>query len=197
MSDESLFPIDKKPTYELVTVNGYDYYEVLSAMQKGIRRADKKLSVFWALELYNGEQLPHFTPSMWRRLLVTSAEDIGGHQAVVFAKSCYDAFEATRHKVRGKNKTHRIFITRCVIGLCEMSKNRASDHFQNLIDAELKSGWKPEIPDYAYDIHTRRGKRMGKRKVDFFRDEQVGLNPIAEDEQDQRAYQDLIKHLES
>ena len=32
-----------------------------------------------------------------------------------------------------------------------------------------------EIPEYVYDVHTRRGKAMGKTKRDFFIEEDQSL----------------------
>jgi hypothetical protein len=41
-----------------------------------------------------------------------------------------------------------------------------------------KTGQHPEpIPEYAFDCHTRRGRKRGKTKRDFFRDEQGVLRP--------------------
>ncbi len=38
----------------------------------------------------------------------------------------------------------------------------------------------PSVPiaDYAFDCHTLKGKRKGKTKADFFRDEQRALDPF-------------------
>ena len=33
------------------------------------------------------------------------------------------------------------------------------------------------IPPYTFDVHTRRGKKMGRTKEEFFRDEYEALNP--------------------
>ena len=33
------------------------------------------------------------------------------------------------------------------------------------------------VPDYAFDCHTLKGKRGGKTKADFFREEQRTLKP--------------------
>jgi hypothetical protein len=65
--------------------------------------------------------------------------------------------------------------------------SRDADHLQNFvydalagIDADklaaefLKAG-KENVPDYAFDRHTLEGKRKGKTKVDFFREEQKEL----------------------
>lgn len=34
------------------------------------------------------------------------------------------------------------------------------------------------IPEYAYDVHTLKGKKMGKTKEDFFREEHNSLEPF-------------------
>ncbi len=67
---------------------------------------------------------------------------------------------------------------------------RARDHWQDIvydalagIDADqpaadlLKAG-KMKVPDYAFDCHTLKGKRKGKTKADFFREEQKALKPF-------------------
>lgn len=33
------------------------------------------------------------------------------------------------------------------------------------------------IPGYAYDCHTREGRKRGKTKKDFFKAEQEGMEP--------------------
>ena len=85
----------------------------------------------------------------------------------------------------------RIFISKAVILLSLAKKNRDADHLQNFVYDQMK-GLNPEklaadlrkapkyepIPDYAYDCHTLRGKKMGKTKAEFFRDEQKALNPL-------------------
>jgi hypothetical protein len=78
-----------------------------------------------------------------------------------------------------------------VILLSLAKKNRDADHLQNFVydqckginaarlAADLRKA--PEyvpIPDYAYDCHTLKGKRMGRTKADFFRDEQRALRPL-------------------
>ena len=34
------------------------------------------------------------------------------------------------------------------------------------------------LPDYAFDCHTLKGKRNGRTKDDFFREEQRALEPF-------------------
>ena len=83
-----------------------------------------------------------------------------------------------------KQPKGRIFISKAVILLCAARKNRDADHLQNFVydtlasvDADklaadlLKAG-KEKVPDYAFDCQTLKGKRKGKTKADFFREEQ-------------------------
>ena len=37
---------------------------------------------------------------------------------------------------------------------------------------------KLKVPEYAFDCHTLKGKRKGKTKADFFREEQKALKPF-------------------
>ena len=44
--------------------------------------------------------------------------------------------------------------------------------------ADLLKAGKEKVPDYAFDCHTLKGKRQGKTKADFFREEQKALKPF-------------------
>ncbi len=37
---------------QILTKNGYDFFEVASAFQKSIRRGMEKEAMYWAIELY-------------------------------------------------------------------------------------------------------------------------------------------------
>ena len=56
------------------TVCGYDFFEVSSAMQKAIRRADTGVAGFFALELW----MSGYKDYVWKRLFTISAEDCFG-----------------------------------------------------------------------------------------------------------------------
>jgi hypothetical protein len=70
-------------------------------------------------------------------------------------------------------------------------KSRDADHLQNFVydqqagldaatltDELEQAGQYIPIPDYAYDCHTPQGRRMGKTKAEFFRQEQDALAPF-------------------
>ena len=81
----------------------------------------------------------------------------------------------------------RIFISKAVLLLCDVRKCRDADHLQNFVydhnDVEVAK-WIDDVrlhpipvPDYTFDVHTSRGRKMGKTKKDFFRDELRALHP--------------------
>ena len=74
--------------------------------------------------------------------------------------------------------------------MCRAPKSRAGDHFEAAIGlASLLEGKKPTIPDWAHDMHTATGKRMG-RGVEHFRTEGTKLVPApkAADPYEDEAY---------
>lgn len=162
------------------TNSGYDFFEVSSAMQKAIRRADVAVAGFFALELWESG----FRDYVWKRLFTISAEDCYG----IITKEIEALWQG--HELVNKKATTpkgRIFVSKAVIILCECRKCRDADHLQNIIydrkyiDVEK---WiedvrrnPVQIPPYTFDVHTRKGKKLGRTKEDFFKDELNALNP--------------------
>lgn len=167
----------------LWTVGGYDFFEVSSAMQKAIRRADARVAGYFALELWHSG----YRDYVWKRLFTISAEDCYGlitHEIEALWQG---------HELVNKGKSEpkgRIFVSKAVLLLCECRKNRDADHLQNFIyDKNMVNAerWIEEvrsspipIPPYTFDVHTRRGKKQGRTKEEFFREEYLALNPRVE-----------------
>lgn len=173
-------------TYHLHTVRGYPFPAVSSAMQKAIRRGDAKLAGYWALELWTSG----FGQYVWRRLLTVSAEDCWGILTAE-VKALHDSYTEINRNSTAKAPKGRIFISKAVILLCLAKKSRDADHLQNFVydrqaglDAETltteldQAGEYVPIPGYAYDCHTPQGRKAGKTKAEFFRQEQDALNPF-------------------
>lgn len=167
------------------TQRGYDLGEVASAMQKAIRRGNTKLAGYWALELWHSG----FGSYVWRRLLTVSAEDCWGILTAE-VKALNDSYELVNKGRKVRDHRGRIFISKAVILLCAAKKNRDADHLQNFVYdqtagltarqliADLAKAGREEVPDYAFDCHTIKGRNAGKTKADFFRDEQAALHPL-------------------
>jgi len=167
------------------TVKGYDFFEVASAMQKAIRRNDPKLAGYFALELYHSG----YAQYVWKRLLTVSAEDCYGETLTTEVYNLYRSFMLINDGRPDLDKG-RIFISKAVIILCRTPKCRDTDHLQNLIYdrnnvpkkeiEEILQAVREEnlsIPEYAYDVHTKKGRYMGKTKKDFFLEENQALKP--------------------
>lgn len=166
--------------YQLRTINGYDFYEVASAMQKAIRRADARVAGYFALELWHSRYVDY----VWKRLFVISAEDCYGlitHEI----ESLYKAYLFVNEKA--KEPKGRIFVSKAVLLLCDCRKSRDADHLQNLVydrkDVDVEK-WIEDVrknpvpvPEYTFDVHTRKGKIAGKTKSDFFKAELEALRP--------------------
>ena len=61
--------------------------------------------------------------------------------------------------------------------MCRAAKSREGDHFQAAIGLRnMLLGEKPEVPDFAYDMHTLQGRKRG-RGLDHFRTEGTKLGP--------------------
>ena len=171
---------------QLRTKRGYQFSEVSSAMQKAIRRGDAKLAGYWALELWESG----FGKYCWKRLLTVSAEDCWGILTLE-VKALHDGYQAVNEGLPAKQHRGRIFISKAVILLCLAKKSRDADHLQNFVydqmaglapdtlaDELRESGDYVPIPAYAYDCHTREGRKRGKTKKDFFTAEQAALKPF-------------------
>lgn len=170
----------------LKTKSGYDFYEAASAMQKSIRRNDPKIAGFFALELFQSG----YKYYVWKRLLTISAEDCYGSTITTEVYNLYRSFILINEGKLEDEKRGRIFLSKAILILCRAKKCRDADHLQNLIydsdaltEAEIQAfikvdqGGSIEVPEYAYDVHTRRGRFLGKTKKDFFREEFMALEP--------------------
>lgn len=168
---------------DLRTQRGYDFYEVASALQKSIRRGDVRLAGYMALELF-----PRYAEYCWKRLLTVSAEDCHG-LVTQEIKALYDAFWVINKGKKGDDLKGRIFISKAVIILCTCGHSRDADvlsnyiydkkasltdeQIENLFDEVRKES--AQIPNYVYDVHTRKGRAMGKTKTQFFVEEDKAL----------------------
>lgn len=170
---------------ELRTVNGYDFYEVTSAMQKAIRRNQPDVAGYFALELFHS----NFIDYLWKRLFIISAEDCYG-LVTKEIEALYNAFMLVRRRAKKEN-AGRIFVSKAVLILCSARKCRDADHLQNLvydrkmIDEEKVKQFlenvskkdKIEVPEYTFDCHTKKGRMRGKTKKQFFKEEIKNLKP--------------------
>jgi replication-associated recombination protein RarA len=155
--------------YRPMTQNGYPLGEVISALQKEIRRGQEEDALYWALEL-----LPRYEMYLWRRMLVICNEDVGLGQPDLLVQ--LPALRAQYFEFRelGKDGTCRLILANAIMLMCRAPKARTADHFQRVVTQQWmedhRAGQMREIPDYALDKHTGRGRALGRRDFDFWID---------------------------
>jgi replication-associated recombination protein RarA len=173
------------------TISGFDRSEVVSALQKAIRRNVPENAVYWAAELaLSGDEY-----YVWMRLLVITSEDVGSAwpEGPAVIAALFDAWK----QAKGREGERRLFMTDAIVRLCRASKTRVADHLAYLMfEHHETASWSNasmSIPDEALDLHTQRGRRKG-RGVDHFIDEAAKVSPKAEDELE-RFLEPLVRRL--
>lgn len=147
---------------DLITKNGYAFDEVASALQKEIRRCKVKESLYWALELFESGYW-HY---VFNRLCVIAAEDIGKANFQLVST----VFSVANYVEKLKQPPDPVILSFVVVEMAKSPKSRENDEVVNLVMIERKEGQRLEVPEYAIDKHTKRGKAMGKTVEDFWKE---------------------------
>jgi replication-associated recombination protein RarA len=149
------------------TPGGHLAGEVASAMQKAIRRGEERDALYWASEL----ELAGFSSYVWKRLRIIASEDVGvaDSSIAVLVRTLYEnAAEQKRDAPRDERpgQQGRLFLVHAIIALCRAPKSRIVDHALMV----MYRGDRPrvEVPDYALDRHTARGRRRRRGWKHFF-----------------------------
>ena len=171
--------------YNLVTKHGHNFYDIASMLQKAIRRGDIDRAGYAANELFY-----QYQTYLWKRLYVISCEDCYGimTQEIVALKMAHDFVN------KGKPTTQQdlIFVSKAITLLCMARKNRDACYVacnfmfpnrtlevEEIPYAEIDKCGLPDdkIPDWVYDVHTAKGKAMGKTTMDMTITEGRALEP--------------------
>lgn len=149
--------------HSIETKHGYKLDEVASAMQKEIRRGKEKEALHWALEMIESG----YARYCFKRLKITACEDIGYGDpfAVVLVKELEDSWEKEKRPKAEGGEADRHYMTFAVIYLARCPKNREINDAIAYVEYERSIGEVPEVPEYAIDGHTSRGREMGKDKI--------------------------------
>jgi replication-associated recombination protein RarA len=177
------------PWQKVRTRHDFPADEVISALQKEIRRGNTENAALLAYEMATTG--PALEAYLWKRLEVISVEDVGWGdlQAPVLVHTLREMVE----NLDRDDGERLLYAVHAVRYLCESQKDRSSDEMVNWLKAEVESGrLLPEIPDYAIDMHTRRGKAMN-RGLRHFWEEGAKLRP--ELPQRDRTYRERMQRL--
>ena len=155
----------RDPWVNVKTYHGLPADQVISALQKEIRRGNAENAVLLAYEMIITS--PALEDYLWRRLMVISVEDVGFGEphAPMMLNALFQMLGAFDRSA-GERK---LFAVHAVRYLCACQKDRSSDEMVNwVIHAVMQGQVKPTIPDYALDMHTAQGQAMGRGRRHFF-----------------------------
>lgn len=174
------------PWQRTTTENGFPADEVISALQKSIRRGllDNAMLLGWEMYLTS----PELEQKLWDRLAVIAVEDIGfgNRDAPVLVETLY------RNHQRFDRPSHDrfLFAAHAIRVLATSSKDRTTDDMVNWAKHVIAFGERlPEIPDFAVDMHTGRGEAMGRDYLYFMTE---ASKVVPEIENKDQTYRDWI-----
>jgi replication-associated recombination protein RarA len=169
---EGLFPhspttdLTKRSEYKVMTKNGYPLDEVVSALQKCVRRGKEELAFFFAIEMIEGGYFDY----CWRRLIIIASEDIGiadPFAAVLVGQLYENAKIALGNRKKTELNDQVEPLQQAILYMCRTQKSRYGDDFMGYVLSRRERGWKPEVPDVAVDMHTERGRKKGRGEIFF------------------------------
>jgi replication-associated recombination protein RarA len=154
----------------VTTTGGYKLDEVLSALQKSIRRGMEEDALYWAAEADKSGYGGH----VWGRLTVIVSEDIGLAAPGMIADimTLYELWKKKMQETKAVIKQggrpkypERLYLIHAVLLMVRSQKSRIVDHAA--ICAYCGGLERREMPDYAVDVHTAAGKRAGVTRQAF------------------------------
>jgi replication-associated recombination protein RarA len=169
--------------YQLRTAKGYDLMEVASAVQKSIRRGEEDTALYFAVELFESG----FDEYLWKRMKIITSEDVGLAEPLMPATihALYQSYQEQKKKKDEKHRPERLFLIHAVLLLCRAKKSRLVDwtliHYWNAHPVEDR-----DIPDYAYDKHTSKGRSLGRGNAHFFTEGSALSNHAEQPEEAER-----------
>lgn len=181
------------PWSKITTRNGYAADEVISALQKSIRRGLEEQACMFAYEMYISS--PQLEEKLWRRLLTISVEDIGmgNPNAAVIVNNLYQMSRQFEYA----DGDRPIYFVHAIRYMCQCEKDRSSDLLKNICIKSFAMGKYPEIPDYALDKHTVRGQAMGRDSFHFLNEASIVIPQLEIDNDYKQRYAKILEEYDS
>ena len=180
------------PWRNVTTRNGIQGDLVISALQKSIRRGLAEEAVTFAYEMYITSV--QFEEKLWRRLQAIAVEDIGFGD--LSAPVLINALNQMRQNFPYTDPDRPIFFVHAIRYLAAAKKDRTSDNLKNIVKTEFEYGRKPIIPDFAIDMHTEKGRSIGRDFKHFLEEGSRVENELKVNENYKARLLDLLAKIE-
>jgi replication-associated recombination protein RarA len=149
----------KDPWQDVKTWHGVPADEVISGLQKCLRRGLVENAMLIAYEMYMTS--PQLEQMLWDRLTVISVEDVGFGN--MMAPVLVDTLYRNHTRYPRPIGDRFLFAAHAIRIIASSAKDRTTDDMVNWAKLEIERRDKaPPIPDFAIDMHTKRGWEMGR-----------------------------------
>lgn len=147
-----------KTPYQISLIDNYQFDEVASALQKCVRRNLEYEACWFANILHQSG----YHKYMWRRLLIIASEDIGNAtpDTAVLVNALHQNYQMAISAANRQKNDALTFAFQAIIYMCRATKTRETDSLVNLIRTEYEQGKRLEVPDFALDMHSKRGRQI-------------------------------------
>ncbi len=147
------------PWQKVRTVHDISADEVISGLQKSLRRGLAETALLLAYEMFLTSA--EMEAMLWSRLVVIAVEDVGLGNAnlPILVETLFQ--QHLRYPRPAGDRF--LFAAHAVRLIAQSPKDRTSDDMVNWARLEVAvRDHAPEVPDFAIDMHTRRGWEMGR-----------------------------------
>lgn len=147
------------PWQRVRTLHDLPADEVISGLQKSLRRGLTETALLLAHEMFLTSA--EMEAMLWSRLVVIAVEDVGlGNPTLPMLVETLFRQHGRYPRPAGDRF---LFAAHAVRLIASSPKDRTSDDMANWARLELQVRDRaPEVPDFAIDMHTRRGAAMGR-----------------------------------
>ncbi len=149
------------PWAHVISRSGLPASEVIALLEASIRLGREKAALAAAYEMYLTS--PQMLDKAWRLLLSASVGEAGGAAAPQVVWSLYEM----RKNFDYTEGDQPIFLVYAVRYLCRCEKDRSNSVCRDALAVRFGDGYIPEVPDYSYDMHTVKGREMGRGELHF------------------------------
>jgi replication-associated recombination protein RarA len=177
--------------------HGYSRWDLISALHKSIRKGDERRATAYALEMACTSKAWHSMVCNYFENVVHEDISVADMQTAVYVMT---TVRYLRDYYNRKQALENMGLANCVIALCRAKKSHDGLCLSEVICSELgcmewrdgTEGKVPEFPDYIFDMHTEKGKKLGRGWEHFLKECFWDMHNEDDDAKYREEFDDLV-----